>query len=219
MQNQIISLEGILARLRQDSKAQTLSKLSEELGPLTTEEVESLLTACFIKELAKRGSPTELDEETKTVIRKVSVWFLKPDKPGLLLYGWCGTGKTTMLKAMNALFKLGRSDSDVIYTTAQTLFDVCKDPMMKPIYDEELNAKIMLVDDMGCEPERCVSFGTEYEPMQMMLYRRYDRQRITVISTNLDDEKILARYGERVAERLKESFDRLCYVGTNYRNR
>ena len=219
MQNQAISLERLIASLRQSSKAQIPSKLSSSLGPLTIQEVEAMLTASFKNELAKRGSPTELDEETKTVIRKVATWFLKPDKPGLLLYGWCGTGKTTMLKAMDALFKLERSMDDVIYTTAQTLFDVCKDPNTKPIFDEELKAPVMLVDDMGCEPERCVSFGTEYEPIQMMFYRRYDKQKITVVSTNLDDGKILARYKERVSERLKESFDRLCYVGTNYRNK
>lgn len=51
------------------------------------------------------------------------------------------------------------------------------------------------------------------------LYRRCcDRREITVISSNLDDNGLMEKYGLRVMDRIGESYTRIAYSQGSYRN-
>lgn len=56
-----------------------------------------------------------------------------------------------------------------------------------------------------------------YFKVHNFLYYRYDKQLITVISTNLDDEQIAKEYGARIWDRIMGIYDRVAYKGDSYR--
>ena len=43
-------------------------------------------------------------------------------------------------------------------------------------YEEFLRAKYLFLDELGAEPERCQSYGTDYTPVQNLISYRYDRK-------------------------------------------
>ncbi|MCS2960509.1 hypothetical protein NXV12_04270 [Bacteroides thetaiotaomicron] len=50
-----------------------------------------------------------------------------------------------------------------------------------------------------------------------LIYARYDRQLFTIATSNLADEEFGDRYGERIADRMEEMFERLHYSQKSYR--
>ena len=84
-------------------------------------------------------------------------------------------------------------------------------------YKEFLRAKYLFLDELGAEPERCQSYGTDYTPVQNLISYRYDRKLPTIVTTNLADDKILDRYGPRMMDRINEMFSILRFKGDSYR--
>ena len=81
------------------------------------------------------------------------------------------------------------------------------------------NSKILLLDDLGCEPENCIIYGTSYHPISEIIYHRYRNQLTTILTTNLTDSELASRYGPRIMDRLEESFDFIAYTNPSYRKR
>ena len=81
------------------------------------------------------------------------------------------------------------------------------------------NAELLHIDDVGCEPTSVKVWGNEISPLVEVLYHRYDRLLYTVITSNLYEEDILKRYGDRVADRFYEMFDLLSFENKSYRPR
>ena len=65
-------------------------------------------------------------------------------------------------------------------------------------YDIAFHKGLLVLDDLGTE---ALVYGQESLPF--ILYRRYERNLPTIITTNLTREGIQARYGERIADRLR----------------
>ena len=65
----------------------------------------------------------------------------------------------------------------------------------------------LIIDDLGREVREVVMYGTRRDPMREILERRLDEwPRIrTYITTNLAEDELERRYGERVASRLAGS--------------
>lgn len=214
-----IQAENWLKRIEQNSTDKTPSKLQGFASGISQSTACELLTATYGSAMKKRGVSAELDDATRTRLTKISKWLVKHDCPGLLLYGYCGIGKTTMLKSLFDVLNIGRGYDKVIFITASDIYDYIKNEDMQGRYKQLESVPVLLIDDIGCEPERCLVYGTHREPIRDLLLTRYDRLLITVVTTNLDDAKIKDRYGERVSDRLGEVFDKLTFTGTSYRNR
>lgn len=129
--------------------------------------------------------------------------FWREVRSGLIFQGTIGSGKTTLTYAMYGLYK--QLASPVIYTTAYDLHTQFKHYLEKEDsrYEEILRAKYLFLDELGSEPERCQSYGTDYTPVQNLISYRYDRKLPTVVTTNLADDKILDRYGPRRMDRIR----------------
>lgn len=78
--------------------------------------------------------------------------------------------------------------------------------------------KILLLDDLGCEPS-ARSFGVDYQPICDLICYRYAYQMPTIITTNLGDEQLRAEYGERVWDRIIGSYDTIVFDRESYRRR
>ena len=57
----------------------------------------------------------------------------------------------------------------------------------------------------------------DYTPLPDLIYERYEKQRVTIISTNLSDDRIVAWYGKRVLDRFEEMCERIVFLGDSYR--
>lgn len=167
------------------------------------------LLALYSLEVEKRGSVFQQDEGTVKMIESVSRWLFCSEKRGLILMGCLGNGKTIMLKCIHTLFK-----SRGYYGDAQDIYDYYKQNNGAMRYSDE---QLLLIDDLGVEPGKCFLFGEISNPISKRLLHRYARGLTTLIATNLDIEEIGRRYGDRVADRLREMYNVVPCRNESYR--
>lgn len=115
-----MDIELIKANLLSTSRVQTpSSKLLGVLNAVSKAELSELLKSLYEANVANRGLQVKFDQYTYEKISKVSSWLFTSKKPGLLLYGNCGTGKTTMIRCILRMMKAGRKIEDVRFLTAK----------------------------------------------------------------------------------------------------
>lgn len=197
-----------------------VGKLPVQMEGIEKEVLEEMLTQIYRKAVESRSIKFQdiTGEEVGAKIQKVVEWMTgSPVRSGLIFQGTIGSGKTTLTYAMYGLYK--QLASPVIYTTAYDLHTQFKHYLEKEDsrYEEILRAKYLFLDELGSEPERCQSYGTDYTPVQNLISYRYDRKLPTVVTTNLADDKILDRYGPRMMDRINEMFSILRFKGDSYR--
>ena len=99
-----------------------------------------------------------------------------------------------------------------------TLEKIGKSIADDPTYFNKLKTQeLLFIDDVGTEPASVKSWGNEFSPVTELIYARYDRQLFTIATSNLADEEFGDRYGERIADRMEEMFERLHYSQKSYR--
>ena len=143
------------------------------------------LTAAYSAVVSGRGREFLRDEATTAHIRQAARWFTGSMKPGLLLYGGLGNGKTTLAKAMR-LFLLtvrGAAEERLAYglwrlteeegleaerivrnvplATEVSAVHLAGIPVTDSRWAEIVDAPMLIIDDMGCEPATVKHYGTE----------------------------------------------------------
>lgn len=187
-------------------------------------DVPEMLKACYVHEVERRGRRFQEDEATASHIASVAKWLIgSTAKPGLFLYGNIGSGKTTMAKAAAQLINMLYGNEyryedrkGVITVSALQLAEEAKkeeEGRMKLYKTTEL----LHIDDVGTEPPSVKVWGNEVSPFTDIIYSRYDRMLYTVITSNLYEDDIVKRYGDRIADRFREMFDLLSFDNRSYR--
>ncbi len=121
--------------------------------------------------------------------------------------GGTGTGKTFLASCIaNSLEQKGDS---VIFLSAFALnrfFINCFEAQSYHSISLLSECDLLIIDDLGAEP---VYKKITLEYLKLVLDERFAHKKPTVITTNLDREKILERYGERIYSRIfnEESLD------------
>ena len=213
-------MEGLLSLLNRQLYQATTTRFS--LADRDPKELEDMLLTCYQAEVVKRRMQMILDSTTEERVRKAAKWLSGKHKTGLLIYGAaCGTGKSTLANAMcnlvNYLFDSVYSEErKVVYrTSAINLVKMYSDNPEQ--YKRMVSQELLFVDDLGTEPVNIKIYGNEFSPVTELLYNRYDRQRWTIVTSNLSDEQLKERYGTRIDDRLREMFDRILFQGKSYR--
>jgi DNA replication protein DnaC len=180
-----------------------------------------MLRMCYQSEVERRNMKYVSDEATLEKIGKAAKFLCGNGKFGLLLYGTVGSGKTTLAKAIcNIIGILYNSD---LFSERKGVYRISALNLAKSIADDPTyfnklkNQELLFIDDVGTEPASVKSWGNEFSPVTELIYARYDRQLFTIATSNLADEEFGDRYGERIADRMEEMFERLHYSQKSYR--
>lgn len=132
---------------------------------------------------------------------------------GLLIQGTAGLGKTEMIRAVsdNPLWPVKIISileiSEAVQETGQ-----CN------LYTDQ----ILLIDDVGSEPEVINHYGTKinwFKDFIELYYMKYRNFGGLIITTNLGGDEIEKRYGYRVRSRMREMFNTIQLEGTDLRGK
>ena len=76
---------------------------------------------------------------------------------------------------------------------------------------------MLAIDDLGTEPAEVLDYGNVLNPAIDLLSARYTDQLFTVVTTNLTPKQIREHYGDRIADRFNEMFERIVFYNSTYR--
>ena len=168
-------------------------------------------------------------ESLAVSLEKVAKWIENGNGTcGLLLAGNPGNGKTTVINTLVELIRCSKlpdpSQLDYygnpIYAKLSTFVatDLTRIYQSDP---EQFNnikkSSLLAIDDLGTEPVEIMSYGNYYSPIIELLYFRYEKQLLTIISTNLTPKNITERYGERLSDRLSEMMTIVSFPDFSFR--
>ena len=204
--------------------------------PYDCELVKKMLGVKYKAEVLSRiqsENYKQLDAELVQNIGDVAKWLCDPQKrPGLLLFGKVGTGKTTLLRAICATINEVCERDSYENGTRETTLDNFRcisivkakgiindyiNPQSRPRYELMTKVSLMAIDELGVEPMESKSYGNVSEPLIDLFCERYDRQLLTIVSTNLGNAEIRQRYGTRLADRFNEMFATIPFNGQSFR--
>lgn len=138
---------------------------------------------------------------------RIAEWLTDNKGRGLLMIGKCGLGKTLIgMRILPLLldFYCGRL---VSCYTAQDL-------NAKP--DEVIGKHIVYIDDVGTEDISNI-YGNKRVPFAELVDAAEKKGKLLIISTNLDEEHLKEKYGERVIDRLRSIVRKITINGVSMR--
>lgn len=197
------------------------------------EQMCNAIYAAMLAETSSRGHPFVHDDATKDHIFKVADWLIDPGKkPGLLIMGKVGNGKTTLAKAISSVINL-LTEMEFDYNTHPkvqfyTAREICRikareskelsrDKGRKSDFDKLCDEKMLIIDDLGEEPKELLIFGQPVTPLIDLLAKRYDMQLFTIVTTNLGKTSLNEKYEERMYDRMCEWLQPIPFTNESYR--
>ncbi len=192
--------------------------------PMTAEQVRDALLAAVQAEVASRRRTFSMtDSLSEQIGRMVPLLTGESPKFAAVLCGGCGSGKTTLVKAVQNLlcylnipvpdghgkvWGLRLCDAKETAYLARTDY---------PAFLSLMRAPMLAVDDVGIEPLEVMEYGNVVSPIVELLTQRYDGQLFTLLTTNLTPDGIRKRYGDRIADRLNEMAVVILFKNPFYR--
>lgn len=149
---------------------------------------------------------------------------------GLLLWGPIGVGKSVLIKGMQRYygkinkFSFGLDNKKIGFkmTSAAEISLLYTEKGIDGIaqFTDRKYMCHLAIDEIGREPMEAKYFGTGINVIQVILQLRYEVRRdfITLMTTNLDpDTEFSGRYGDYIADRVKEMFNVVHIQGKSRR--
>lgn len=134
-------------------------------------------------------------------------WLELSQSKGLFMYGHCGRGKTM----------IGRYVIPGIFMKYHrkiiTSYDVGE---LDTKIDEALKLHFLSIDDIGTET-MSVNFGKKRMPFAEIMDSAEKYGKTIILTSNLNGDDLVKRYGDRVMERIKATCKRVLFSGDSLR--
>ena len=75
----------------------------------------------------------------------------------------------------------------------------------------------LIIDDLGTENMSAMRYGNVRNTVEEVLSRRYDRQLMTMVTTNFTMDDVRRAYRDRIYDRVRESFSIIYFLGPSRR--
>ena len=189
-------------------------------------DVYEMLKIAYSANVARCGYIFSEDAETQKKIHGMAGWLTSSKaKPGMLLCGTCGNGKTTLAESarevINTLLNPESSPNVIPHVPQMIRINALKITQayteQKGEYERWKVCPMLMIDDLGVEPAEIRVYGNVVSPLVEMLYERYDRKLMTVITSNLTKKAIGEVYGPRIVERVIEMCNIMAFTHKSYR--
>lgn len=185
------------------------------------DRVRDLLICSYAQEVALRGRIAREHPDLRAAAETAAeVLTGASDNFGIIIMGRVGTGKTTFMKAIQRTLNWFVYKRMLEYGTGLRIVTA------KSIHNSEATRsrfrllcedELLGIDDLGAEPKEELVFGRPVTPLTDLLEYRYDKQLLTVATTNLSAAMIRSKYGERIADRCREMFATVVFSNDSYR--
>ena len=166
------------------------------------------------------GAARECMELTFAFARRYAVGF-GADSPNLLLQGGTGLGKTFLSGCIARV--VSAKGFGVVYETAQDAFGAFEAQKFSRDAETYAEATARVKRILGCDLLILDDLGTELTTSftQSALYNivnsRLSAGKQTVISTNLSDAELAARYLPQIVSRIRGDYETLPFEGSDIR--
>lgn len=170
-----------------------------------------------------RGREFEFDQQTRQHIQQAARWLIDPNgTPGLMLMGLCGNGKSTLAQAISWLVAhVTDAKHEIPIHKAKAVTRLCAASQHSKTaseqYDKIFTLPMMILDDLGEEPTEALVYGMVHTPIVDLICERYDKQRLTIVTTNLNTDELRNKYGARIYDRFQEMFTTIAFENDSYR--
>ncbi|MBK5723070.1 hypothetical protein JGH11_19565 [Dysgonomonas sp. Marseille-P4677] len=138
--------------------------------------------------------------------KEIAKWLENNNGRGLFLHGDCGRGKSLLARYIIPAILLKYTRKVV------AVYDVQE---MNRSIDEVLKKHIIALDDIGTE-EVSVSYGNKRLAFSEIMDAAEKYGKLVIITTNLNKENI-AKYGERIYDRIVSTTKRIEFKGQSLR--
>lgn len=178
----------------------------------------------YFTNVIKRSNPDAQIGTIKDAYGKVLQWLVNNERKGLLMLGDCGTGKTAIATAIQEVMADGRAmwydvDTDT-FRPQEKLFKWfnATDLMDSDALDEALAYRMVIVDDIGTEPETSISYGQRRNPIPELVDNAEKKRNLLVLTSNLSGDQLREKYGERTIDRLNAICKTVQFRGQSFRS-
>lgn len=225
-ENREISITEIISRMEQRGMFPQITRYQQ----LQYKMEQSL---AIVEAIGKRKNPRfVIDEENRFTYENFIRWChcdttmqcLDPEngkvipgrlKKGIYIAGSTGTGKSWCLDIMQAYCQINgfwlhfpnENDTTILSWKSVRADSICDDYTENGTFSKYKTRQILAIQDFGQEPQESLFMGNRVDVIRQLVEYRGDRSdQLTLITSNLKlgGEKLLSRYGDRVASRLHE---------------
>jgi DNA replication protein DnaC len=138
----------------------------------------------------------------------IAKWFESNDGRGLFLYGDCGRGKSILGQFVIPAMLLTHCN------LVMTVFDSSS---INSQIDTAIKKRIISLDDVGVE-DVSVKYGERRMAFPEIMDSVEKQGKLIIISTNLNQTELRAKYGDRVMDRIISTTTRVKFEGKSLRN-
>ncbi len=176
---------------------------------LSESDVARYLEIVFGHLVKETGKRIRNSQPLHVAFAKAAHWLVAPDRIGLKIIGRPGTGKSTLVRAMQVVINQYNMSQPcgaigLIIQPALLIADRCLRSDSEMSITAMIKKPALAIDDLGLEPVAVKYYGSELMPVRDIVHQRINDNAPTIIVTNLNEADILKKYGERLRDRMKD---------------